>query len=121
MGLIDLHTIVLDTPDPPALARFYAALLDGQIESEQPDWITVRLPDGQGRMSFQLAPDLIAPTWPDPRIPQQVHLDFFVGSYDEPEQRALSLGARKVGDDAEHPGFRAYLDPSGHPFCLCLH
>lgn len=119
MALITLQTVVLDTPDLRRAAEFYATLLDGEITRREEDWWAVRLPDG-ALISFQLAPDHVAPTWPDPQVPQQVHLDFDVADYEEPEARAVAAGARKVGDDAEHPGFRAYLDPDGHPFCLCI-
>jgi hypothetical protein len=52
-------------------------------------------------------------------VPQQVHLDVMVRDLDEGEREALALGAAK----AEHqPGttFRVFLDPAGHPFCLCV-
>jgi hypothetical protein len=31
----------------------------------------------------------------------------------------LALGAEKA-EFQPHPGFRVYLDPAGHPFCLVL-
>ena len=42
---------VLDTPDPRGLARFYAALLDWPIGTDDPEWVTLR-PGGPG-LSFQ--------------------------------------------------------------------
>ncbi len=58
------------------------------------------------------------PEWPGQEQPQQAHLDFYVGDLDEGERRVLDLGARK---HEVQPGgdFRVYLDPAGHPFCLC--
>ena len=59
------------------------------------------------------------PVWPGQTIPQQMHLDMVVEDLDKGEEVALSLGATK----ADHqPGdtFRVFLDPAGHPFCLCL-
>ena len=70
-------------------------------------------------LAFQLAPDLVTPTWPDPAVPQQSHLDLTVDDLDESEAFALRLGARKVEGDVHGSGFRVYLDPAGHPFCLC--
>jgi len=111
--------VVLDTPEPRRLADFYCALLGWRIEREEDDWVTIR--DGAGAgIAFQLAPDLVPPTWPDPAIPQQFHLDVDVDDLDVAEQQVLAIGARPTGEPREPASFRAYLDPSGHPFCLCL-
>jgi hypothetical protein len=48
-----------------------------------------------------------------------MHLDVNVDDLDKAEQAVLELGATKT----EHqPGttFRVFLDPAGHPFCLCV-
>jgi hypothetical protein len=48
-----------------------------------------------------------------------MHLDVMVEDLDVAEEAVLHLGATK----AEHqPGttFRVFLDPAGHPFCLCV-
>ncbi|WP_395728374.1 VOC family protein [Nakamurella sp.] len=111
--------VVLDTPEPRRMADFYCSLLGWRIVQEDDDWITIR-PDQSSPygMAFQLAPDLVAPTWPDPAVPQQSHLDVTVDDLDVGEARVLGIGARPTGIAGS--GFRAYLDPSGHPFCLCL-
>ncbi|NUR94484.1 MAG: VOC family protein, partial [Kribbellaceae bacterium] len=52
-------------------------------------------------------------------VPQQLHLDVMVRDLDEAEREVLAIGATK----AEYqPGttFRVFLDPAGHPFCLCV-
>ena len=36
----------LSSPNPPALARFYARLLGWEIETEEPGWVTLRNPAG---------------------------------------------------------------------------
>jgi predicted enzyme related to lactoylglutathione lyase len=119
---IRLGTIALDTPDPRGLASFYAELLGWTVDEDSSDdeWVNVRGEDGGVKLSFQLAPDLQRPTWPDGPVPQQAHLDLYVTSYDEPEARALALGATLLDASEEHADFRVYADPSGHPFCLCL-
>jgi hypothetical protein len=71
-------------------------------------------------MAFQLAPNLVPPTWPDPAVPQQFHLDVTVPDLEDAERRVLAIGARLTGQPEQPATFRAYLDPSGHPFCLCL-
>ena len=111
--------VVLDTPEPRRLAEFYCALLGWRIERDDDDWVAIT-GDAGIRMGFQLAPDLLAPTWPDPAIPQQAHLDVTVADFDVAEAQVLALGARLTGEPKVAGNFRAYLDPSGHPFCLCL-
>ena len=110
--------VVIDTPEPLRLAEFYCALLGWRIAREEDDWVTIRGGSSDYGMGFQLAPDLVPPTWPDPAVPQQSHLDVTVDDLDEGEGKVLAIGARPTG--VSGLGFRAYLDPSGHPFCLCL-
>lgn len=110
---------VLDTPEPRRLADFYCGLLGWRVVREEDDWVAIR-PDETSPygMAFQLAPDLVPPTWPDPAVPQQSHLDVTVDDLEQGEARVLAIGARPTG--VTEQGFRAFLDPSGHPFCLCL-
>jgi len=113
-----MQTVVLDTDDPPRLAEFYTALLGWQIESTEEDWITIG--DGSGaRMDFQLALNHKPPTWPDNAVPQQLHLDLDVDDLDKAAAYAESIGARRAVNGDHAPDFIVFLDPSGHPFCLC--
>jgi predicted enzyme related to lactoylglutathione lyase len=118
-GIARMRTIVLDCPDPLALARFYGELLGWEVTYADDEWVNLAGPGG--KLSFQLAPDYVAPTWPDPKVPQQFHVDVTVDDVDAAEQAVLALGGTKT---AEQPGvpdgnWRVYLDPAGHPFCLC--
>ncbi len=118
-AIASMDLVVLDTPRPRDLAEFYCALLDWRIVRDEEDWVTIRGGPGAG-LAFQLAPDLVPPTWPDPTVPQQFHLDVNVDNLDIAEQQVLAIGATATGEPNEPSSFRAYLDPSGHPFCLCL-
>ncbi|MDF9813566.1 VOC family protein [Streptomyces sp. SPB162] len=114
-----LASVVLDCPDPKALAAFYAAVLGGDLEDVEDDWVTLRAPDGV-RLSFQLAPELREPQWPDPERPQQFHIDVTVQDLDAAQEAVLALGAQLLEDD--HGGkrsWRVFTDPANHPFCLC--
>jgi catechol 2,3-dioxygenase-like lactoylglutathione lyase family enzyme len=113
---ISLDLVVLDTNDPPRLASFYNALLGWETEREEEDWITITGGPG-ARLAFQLAINHKPPTWPDNAIPQQGHLDLHVDDLAAAAAYAESLGARRAGGARE--GFVVFLDPSGHPFCLC--
>lgn len=117
MAIARLPIVVLDCPDPRSLAAFYGAMLDWAIEATH-DWADIRSDDGQ-RISFQLVEGYQPPTWPSTTSPQQMHLDVLVGDLDDAGAAVVELGATQH----EHqPGssFRVFLDPAGHPFCLCL-
>ena len=109
-----LQSVVLDCPDPAALAEFYRGVLGGRIDRNGDDWVDLRLPEGGTKLSFQLCPGYVPPTWPGDDGDQQVHLDIHVDDFDAAEERLLALGARFL---EAHDEFRVYLDPVGHPFC----
>ena len=111
-------TLVLDCPDPVALARFYGALLGWKVDDSDPDWTGIRADNGQS-IDFQKVDGFTAPVWPGQQKPQQMHLDVTVDDLDTAETAVLELGAVK---HENQPGttFRVFLDPAGHPFCLCV-
>jgi len=115
-----LDLVVLDTPEPQVLADFYCALLGWHVTDQGEDWITIR-GDSAAGIAFQLAPNLVPPTWPESTVPQQFHLDLKVADLDVAERQVLAIGARATGEPQQRTSFRVFLDPSGHPFCLCLH
>ena len=115
---ISLQSVVLDTDDPRQLAEFYTALLGWEIESTNDDWITIT-GGSAGQMDFQLALNHKPPTWPDNAVPQQLHLDLEVEDLDAAAAYAESIGARRAASGDHSPDFIVFLDPSGHPFCLC--
>jgi len=108
--------LAVDCPDPSALATFYGTLLDWEIEATE-DRAAVRAQSGQC-ISFHRVDRYIPPTWPTQDTPQQMHLDVLVDDIDTAEAAVLDLGATKP---AHQPGtsYRVFLDPAGHPFCLC--
>jgi catechol 2,3-dioxygenase-like lactoylglutathione lyase family enzyme len=110
---------VLGTPDVPALTAFYRSLLGWHQGADQPDWATLRPPNGGTGLSFQLEPDHIRPTWPAGRGDQQMmaHLDIQVDDLTEAGAHAEALGA-VLANFQPQPNVRVYLDPDGHPFCL---
>jgi catechol 2,3-dioxygenase-like lactoylglutathione lyase family enzyme len=107
-----MHHVVLDAPDPAALAGFYSELLGQPVTYRDDDWVVVAASDQASGLAFQRAPGHQAPTWPDPAVPQQFHLDIMVEDPVAAGPRVLALGAAKLdGEDV-------YADPAGHPFCL---
>lgn len=117
MAIGRFPSIVLDCPDASVLATFYGAMLDWKIEASD-GWADIRADYGQC-ISFQQVENYRPPDWPNQEVPQQMHLDVMVDDLDTAEAAVLELGATKH----EHqPGktFRVFLDPAGHPFCLCI-
>ncbi|HEY9290941.1 MAG TPA: VOC family protein [Microlunatus sp.] len=117
MAIARYPTTVLDCPDPDALATFYATMLDWKIEPGD-DWIDIRADNGQC-LSFQQVEGYTPPDWPGQQVPQQMHLDVVVDDLDQAEKAVLELGGTKH-DHQPGTSFRVFLDPAGHPFCLCL-
>ena len=118
MAIARYPSTVLDCPDPSALARFYAAVLDWQVTEERPGWAEARADYGQC-LCFQGVEGYVAPRWPDQDVPQQVHLDLVVDDLEAGESAVVALGATRT-DLQPGERFRVFLDPVGHPFCLVL-
>ncbi|RMI05144.1 VOC family protein [Cellulomonas triticagri] len=125
---------VLDTTDPRRLAEFYRALLGlayrsgdeppapGEPDARGADWLVLH-GEGLWPLAFQKVPEITPPTWPDPAVPQQLHLDMTVpdtATLDAQRARAEALGARVLLDRREDPDEPLYVfaDPDGHPFCI---
>lgn len=118
MAIARFPGFVLDCPDAGELAEFYGDLLGWDVDVEEGgDWAEIRA-EGQC-ISFQQVEAYAAPQWPGQERPQQMHLDVMVEDLDAGEAAVLELGARL---HPHQPGetFRVFLDPAGHPFCLCV-
>lgn len=131
-----LRQVVLDSTDARGLAEFYRQLLAftylpgdeppvGGTGEQDPEFLVLLDHSGARRLAFQQVDALEESTWPAPGTPQQLHLDFSVGTAEELDrqhQRALALGARLLQDrsDEEEEPLRVYADPAGHPFCVFL-
>ena len=117
MAVARFPSLVIDCADPSAVASFYGEMLDWTVELSE-GWADVRADYGQC-ISFQQVEGYTPPDWPRQDAPQQMHLDVVVDDLDVAEAAVLDLGATK---HQHQPGttFRVFLDPAGHPFCLCL-
>jgi catechol 2,3-dioxygenase-like lactoylglutathione lyase family enzyme len=116
-----LQCVVLDCPDPAALATFYQSVLGGRVNEPDPrwgiddNWSTLHLDSGLV-LGFQRSADYRPPGWPDPERPQQFHLDIEVDDLEAAHAVAVAGGATRLDDGANF--WRIYADPAGHPFCL---
>jgi hypothetical protein len=130
-----LRAVAVDATDARAVAEFYRQLLGyvyrtgdeppppGEPDPKGEDWLVLRDRSGEARIAVQKVSELPRTTWPDPAIPQQLHMDMTVA--DEAQlalqrDRALSLGATLLQDRSADPEEALYVfaDPAGHPFCI---
>lgn len=118
MAIAAYPGFVLDCPDPRRLGEFYGALLGWRVTGDQ-EWAEIRPDEGGNCIAFQPVADYRPPQWPGQEVPQQIHLDLMVQDLDAGEQVVLELGGVKA-DPQPGQTFRVFLDPAGHPFCLCV-
>ena len=130
-----LRAVAIDATDARAVADFWVALLGftyragdeppppGAPDPKADDWLVLRDQDGQARLAVQHVDELPRASWPDPAVPQQLHLDLTVGDHEElveQRDRALALGATILQDRSDDPEEELYVfaDPAGHPVCI---
>ncbi|MEU9730452.1 VOC family protein [Streptomyces sp. NPDC048002] len=125
MTVARFRSVVIDCPEPLALAEFYAALVGGTPHVQDEDWVVLEAP-GVPRLAFNREPGFRPPAWPrEGGDAQQFHLDLDAGAtwaeVDAAERRVLALGARLLRreQDPVTEDARVFADPAGHPFCLC--
>lgn len=112
----ELAGVTLDCERPQDLAEFYQRMCGGEIlySSDRVVYLAVA---GFG-MAFQQDPTYRAPSWPEPHIPQQAHIDFRTTELDRSEAAALAAGARSSPHQPNPDVWRVLFDPAGHPFCF---
>jgi predicted enzyme related to lactoylglutathione lyase len=114
--------VVLDAPEPPVLAHFYARLLGWRVFKEEPTWSTVAPSEEAGYyIGVQYEPLYARPVWPAVDGQQQIsmHLDVAVEDLDAAVAHAVSVGA-ELAEHQPQETVRVMLDPVGHAFCLYL-
>lgn len=117
-----IREVVLDCPDPQALARFWAGLLGGEPVEWYPGWVTIEPPPHGQRLSFQASRAVSD----DDSL--RMHVDLFVLDLDRAHHRVLACGGQYLGEHlSPRPGpggesipWRVYADPAGHRFCLVV-
>lgn len=124
-----IREIVLDGPDPWALARFWAGLLGGTPVEWYPGWVTLEPPPHGQRLSFQGVSGQAAAGRHDRTTESAgVHFDIMISSMDSSHDRVVAAGGTCVGEHVSPrrgPGrevipWRVYRDPAGHLFCLVV-
>ena len=112
---ISLHHIVIDAHDLPALARFWAEVLDWQILSEREREVVIG-PDETAPVGI-----CFMPVTDRKVIKNRLHLDLTCTAEDREAEiaRILALGARRA--DVGQTGSESWTvlaDPEGNEFCV---
>lgn len=127
--------VVFDSTDARAAAEFWRQLLGlhyhpvheppppGEDDPHGRRWLNLFDADDRPTLAFQQVDRLERATWPDPTVPQQLHLDLEVddvAALDAAHERILRLGGVLLEDRRDDPeeALRVYADPDGHPFCV---
>ena len=111
---IDVAGISIDCSEPRELARFYLALLGGELLWDNLSSSGLRTQAGLSIVAQKVA-NYIPPAWPSSSI---VHFDLDAAeSLVESVAYAVECGATEAAEQPD-PRWRVLLDPAGHPFCI---
>lgn len=116
--------LAIDCADPPALARFWCAVLDYEVQDADEQIVTIGSPllsEGKDR------PGPVPSTLTFARVPEsksiknRIHLDVSPTDREQADEvrRLLDLGARRadVGQSGEE-SWVCLADPEGNEFCV---
>jgi hypothetical protein len=112
---VSLHHIVIDAHDLPALARFWAQMLNWRILSEREREVVIGADEtAQVGICFMPVTDRKS-------VKNRLHLDLTPGpdGRDAEVDRILALGARRVDvGQAGTESWTVLADPEGNEFCI---
>jgi hypothetical protein len=117
-----IREIVLDTPDPWALSRFWSRLVGGEPVEWYAGWVTLEPPPHGQRLSFQRAATAAV------AAAVTVHFDVLVDDLATAHRSVVDAGGHYIEQrwsprpaaDGEAVPWRVYDDPDGHRFCLVV-
>jgi predicted enzyme related to lactoylglutathione lyase len=115
MAIGSLHEMVFDCSNPEALARFWQALIGGEVEVESSDWAVLDGDDLGFYIGFQRVPERKS-------AKNRLHLDVEVEDLESAVDNAELLGAGKIGAAVIEEGgsFQVMADPGGNEFCFII-
>ena len=105
--------VTVDCLDPGALAAFWGALLDRDLEPGLPGWVQLSSRHDHPRTTFQPVPE-------PKRGKVRIHLDVTVDDVERAIERVRDLGGRETGERYEYPEGTVVVlqDPEGNEFCI---
>ena len=116
--------LAIDCADPRALARFWCAVLDYEVQGEEEDGVisigSPEVPEGRER------PGPVPPVLTFARVPEgkvvknRLHIDVNPTDRDQGAEvrRLLDLGARRADVGQSEVSWVTLTDPEGNEFCV---
>lgn len=115
--------LAIDCADPGALARFWCAVLDYEVQDEEEGVVTIgspAVPEGKAR------PGPVPPTLTFARVPEgatgknRLHIDVNPTDRDQADEvrRLIDLGARPADIGQGDVSWVVLTDPEGNLFCV---
>jgi hypothetical protein len=104
--------LIVDANDPPALADFWAQVLDYRISDTSDEWVEIKGPQ---------PPTILFVTVPESKtVKNRVHIDVSPTdrSQDEEVERVIGLGARHADVGQKDVSWVVLADPEGNEFCV---
>ena len=110
-----LTEVAISCADPAALAQFWCAVLDYEVQDDEGEYVAIGSPT-----------DAEAPTLGFGRVPEgktvknRLHLDVSPSDRDQQEEvrRLLDLGARRIDIGQGDVSWVVMADPEGNEFCV---
>jgi catechol 2,3-dioxygenase-like lactoylglutathione lyase family enzyme len=115
MPIASLSAVILDCPDPAALAEFYRKVTGWEVASATEEYVYLA-GGGEIRLGFQLVAEHPWAGWPADT--KQFHLDFAVADVAEAERELLAAGASRPEFQPGGDKWLVLVDPAGHAFCI---
>jgi catechol 2,3-dioxygenase-like lactoylglutathione lyase family enzyme len=109
-AIAGLESIAIDCGNPPTLAAWWQALLDGEVEVDS-DGDATLFSAGGLRLDFLKTPD-------SRQGKNRLHLDLVSADYNAAVQQALAHGATRADDVYEGDRWQVFRDPEGNEFCI---
>ena len=106
-----IYTLTIDAFDPHALARFWAAVLDFKITSEEPEEVVIEAPDETLAILFGRGDD-------EKVSKNRLHLDLNPDDQAAEVERLKRLGATEVDIGQKDVTWVVMADPEGNEFCV---
>ena len=106
------YTVVVDSRDPAAQARWWAEVLGYEILDEEPDEVGI----GKDGKTY---PSLLFVTVPEGKtVKNRLHLDLNPDDQDAEVERLLGMGATRVDIGQGEVSWVVLADPEGNEFCV---
>ncbi|MFF3455970.1 VOC family protein [Streptomyces sp. NPDC002730] len=110
---VSLYTVVIDSHDLPALARFWSQVLDWKVVFEAEDEIVI------GADESALPGITFVPVGERKTVKNRLHIDLTPDDQAAEVERIIGLGARRA-DVGQRPKdtWVVLADPEGNEFCV---